>query len=233
MITEPDRLQVFAADFLNFYLERGLGSLTKKDIDLHIFHLISRIEQLDAKSNHQMALDFKITPTKIKTLRFERNLKYQQEIQIDINNEFFKCLSKVKLKKIGSNNWIAFNIENTFVREGIKAKLKRLNHFSDSSFNAEIISLDIEAFSDLISEMYNNSKFDENLFNKLNVKAMGTVMEKDKEGNITLKNLFKAFIEGVVTESGVNTFSSGLSFLTGGTNDILSLILRVNNLFPS
>jgi hypothetical protein len=48
-----------------------------------------------------------------------------------------------------------------------------------------------------------------------------------------LKNLFKAFLEGVVNEGGVNTFSSGLSFLTGGNHDILSLILKVNNFFPS
>jgi hypothetical protein len=62
---------------------------------------------------------------------------------------------------------------------------------------------------------------------------METLKGKDKEGNITLKNLFKAFLEGVVNEGGVNTFSSGLSFLTGGNHDILSLILKVNNFFPS
>jgi hypothetical protein len=229
MITEPDRLQVFAADFLNFYLERGLGSLTKKDIDLHIFHLISRIEELDANSNHQMALDFKITPTKIKTLRFERNLKYQHQIELDVKKEFFKCLSKAKLKIIGANNWIALNIENTFVREGIKAKLKEIGHFSDGSFNSEIVSIEKDAFLDLIEKFYQSEIIIIKDLEKLSKEIKKVA--KLKEPVLTFRGLFDVFIEGVVQAAANKSVDMGLSALTGGAADGLIIINKINDLF--
>jgi hypothetical protein len=229
MITDPDRLQVFAADFLNFYLERGLGSLTKKDIDLHIFHLISRIEELEDKSNHQMALDFKITPSKIKTLRFERNLKYQHQIELDVKKEFFKCLTKAKLKIIGSNNWIALNIENTFVREGIKAKLKEIGHFSDGSFNSEIVSIEKDAFLDLIEEFYQSEKIIKKDHEKLSKEIKREVGKKELD--LTFKGLFKVFIEGVVQTAANKSVDIGLSALTGGATDGLIIINKINDLF--
>lgn len=229
MITDPERLQVFAADFLNYYLERGFGTLPKKDIELHIFHLISRIEELDDQSNHQMALDFKITPTKIKTLRFERNLKYQHQIELDVKGEFFKCLSKAKLKKNGSNNWIALNIENTFVREGVKAKLKEIGHFSDGSFNSEIVSIEKDAFLDLIENFYQAEILSKEDLATLRKEIKTTA--KLEESDLTFKGLFKVFIEGVVQAAADKTIDMGLSALTGGASDGLTIINKIKGLF--
>lgn len=229
MIVKPANLKAFGNDFLEHYLEKGLGSLSKKDIDLLVLHLISQLEDLDNLSNHELALKLKITPSKVKTLRFDRNLRYQDDIKIDVKAEFLKCLSKAKFKKVGPNNWIALSIENTFVREGIKAQLKELDHFSDSSFNPEIVSLDKEAFLDLIDYYYSGEEVLKKHIKELSEDIK--TLAKDKSNEITFKGLFKALLEGAAKEVGKKGVDIGLSALTGGASDGLTIINKIKGFF--
>ena len=68
---------------------------------------------------------------------------FQQDELTDeeIKSAFIKGLQKSNIKVNKASKWILLSLEDSFVREAIKAKLKELNHFSDSSFNSEIISL--------------------------------------------------------------------------------------------
>lgn len=229
MITDPKKKIQFADRFLSEFLSRGFGGLTKRDTELLVFHLISELAELDAKTNHELSLWLRVSPRKIANYRFDRRLRFNQLTESQVKSIFLDGLKKSAIKINNTSKWILLSIEDSYVRESIKAKLKELNHFSDSSFNTEIISLDTDAFSDLLSEIYKDLKIDKKQFRELNDHALE--IAKDKSGNITVKGLFKAFLEGAAKEGGKRTISAGLSFLTGGGSDISQVVSKIKEYF--
>jgi hypothetical protein len=229
MIYDNQKKIEFAEKFLDEYLGRGFGVLTKRDTDLLVFHLLSELGGLDSHSNHNLSLKLRISTRKIANYRLDRRLRYNQLTEEQVKLNFLESLKKSAIKINNTSKWILLSIEDSYVRESIKAKLKELNHFSDSSFNAEIISLDTEAFSDLLSDMYKDLKIDKKQYKEMNKHASD--IAKDKSGNITVKGIFKAFLEGAAKEGGKRTISAGLSFLTGGASDISQIISKVKEYF--
>jgi hypothetical protein len=229
MIYDNQKKIEFAEKFLDEYLGRGFGVLTKRDTDLLVFHLLSELGGLDSHSNHNLSLKLRISTRKIANYRLDRRLRYNQLTEEQVKLNFLESLKKSAIKINNTSKWILLSIEDSYVRESIKAKLKELNHFSDSSFNAEIISLDTEAFSDLLSDMYKDLKIDKKQYKELNKHASD--IAKDKSGNITVKGIFKAFLEGAAKDGGKRTISAGLSFLTGGASDISQIISKVKEYF--
>jgi hypothetical protein len=231
MITKQESKIAFADKFLLEYIERGFGIMSKRDTELLVFHLISELADLDSKSNHELSLKLRVSPTKIKNYRFDRRLRYNQLTDVQIKQAFFEGLKKSSIKINNSSKWIVLSIEDSFVREAIKAKLKDINHFSDTSFNSELVSFDVDAFSDIISAFY-----EDKILDKKQLKELGDHVKnisQDKSGNITTKSLFKAFLEGAAKEGGKRTISAGLSFLTGGASDIPVIITKVKEYFSA
>jgi len=88
----------FTDVFLKEYIDKGFGTISKKEIDLLVFHLLSELADLDKISNYNLALKLKLTPTKIKNLRFERRLKYSQLTEEQIKDTFIESLKKSSKK---------------------------------------------------------------------------------------------------------------------------------------
>lgn len=227
MIKNKDQKIDFTDKFLKEFVDNGFGVLSKRETELLVFHLLSDLAELDSKSNYELALTLKITPTKVKNYRFERRLRYSQLTDEQIKKAFIEGLRKSNIKVNKSSKWILFSIEDSYIREAIKAKMKKLNHFTDSSFNSEIISLDFDAFSELMSFYYNDCKINEVLDDNI-LKHLKELLNKDAD-QITFKSITKAFLEGVAQKAGEGTFSAGLSFLTGGVSDIKLLFNILKN----
>jgi hypothetical protein len=230
MIADPNKKIEFAETFIGEFTGRGFGVMSKRDTELLVFHLLSEYAGLDTKSNHELSLLFKITPTKVKNYRFDRRLRFNQLSEDQIKKTFIDGLKKSSIKINKALKWIVLSIEDSYVREAIKAKLKAINHFSDSSFNNELMTLDTEAFSDLMSAFYADAVVDKKQLKGLNEHALK--IAKDKSGNITMKGLIKAFMEGAAKEGGKRTIGAGLSFLTGGVSDVSIIISRIKEYFP-
>lgn len=230
MIKNKDKKIDFADKFLKEFVDNGFGVLSKRETELLVFHLLSDLAELDSKSNYELALTLKITPTKVKNYRFERRLRYSQLTDEQIKKAFIEGLRKSNIKVNKSSKFILLSIEDSYIREAIKAKMKKLNHFSDSSFNSELVSLDLDAFSELMAYYYNDIKLDDTIDGDF-IKHVKELL-KDNTDKITMKRLTKAFIEGAVQKAGEGTFTAGLSFLTGGVSDISTLFKKVKDLLP-
>jgi hypothetical protein len=227
MITDLNKKAQFTEQFLKEYIEKGFGSISKKEIDLLVFHLLSKLANLDKISNYNLALKLKLTPTKIKNLRFERSLKYSQLTEKEIKESFIESLKKSAIKVNKTSSWIILSIEDLFVREAIKAKLKDLAQLSDSSFNSEIITLDFEAFASLMEYFY-----DEEI--KINSSKIKEILEylkaetSNKNEKISFKHLFREFANGAANKAGEETMGITFSFLTGGISDISNIFNKIN-----
>lgn len=220
-----DKKIEFIDKFLLEYVDKGFGVLSKRETELLVFHLLSDLAELDSKSNYELALTLKVTPTKVKNYRFERRLRHSQLEDYQIKNAFIEGLRKSNIKVNKSSKWILLSIEDSYIREAIKAKLKEINHFSDSSFNSEIISLDLDAFSNIITYYYQDVEFSE-LDDKDLLEYVQDTLNDDTE-KITLKRLFRAFVEGAAQKAGEGTISAAFSFLTGRFSDIGTLYKKV------
>jgi len=206
----------FSKDFIERYSKAGFGSMNKNDFEVLIFDLLRRYGNLKGKTNYQASILLQIPESKIKRLTYEADLKYGNINQQDITNDFFNIIANSKLR--ADQNKIQFVIENKFLRTSISAKLKELGHFSDSSFNSEIISIHIDSFIDLLENYYPKKSVEQI------VKACKESVKANKGEEITFKLIMKKFIEGIATEAGKQTVNIGLSYFTGGARNITGLI---------
>jgi hypothetical protein len=211
----------FSKDLIERYSKTGFGSMNKNDFEVMIYDLLRRYGNLKDKSNYQASILLQIPESKIKRLAYESDLKYGNFQQDDITKNFFEIIAKSKLRP--DQNKIQFVIENKFLRTSISAKLKELGHFSDSSFNSEIISIHIDSFIDLLESYYPKKSIE------LIVKDCKKSIKVEKGEEITFKLIMRKFIEGVATQAGRQTVNIGLSYFTGGAENITGLIKNIKD----
>ncbi len=150
------REKSFKGIFLKHYLEHGLGSLSKSDIDALVMYLLDIYGWDDVESfadlpNQIASVKLKTPISKIKKLRYEAALKFGS-----VEETEKKCRSLVK-KALKSNVWrknenyISFMLESTLARNWLQSELKLRGVVYDSSFNGEIVRLDVDDFVQVIA----------------------------------------------------------------------------------
>lgn len=151
-----DKEEEFAKEFISRYSKVGFGSMNKNDFEVMIYDLLKKYGNLSGKNNYDISLELQITESKVKKLSYEAELKYNNHNDKSFKNDFLKILEKAKIRK--DTNKVLFSVEDKFLRTSISAKLKSLGHFSDSSFNSEIISIDVKSFIDLLDSILDESE---------------------------------------------------------------------------
>jgi len=203
--------KAFVDTLLSRYLENGFGTLTKREIDILMMHLILEHSNLHQKSNHYLSILFKISETKISTLRYEAKLKHIEDQESHIKEEFFKLLEKAQFEV--EKKKIIFSIEDKYLKSSIQAKLKELGSFADSSFNTELVKISEDAFIALLASFYTDKerkKFEEKI--KKIIK---------KEDAISFQKIMKSFLEGAAAKAGEKVVDLGMAYFNGGTSEIL------------
>lgn len=106
------------------------------------------------KSNYEISRDLNIPENKVKRLRYEADLKYSSidEIEKRLYNLLNESLKNAYVKEIGKDVQIQFIIEDLSVRKYLDHFLKKKGHFSDSSFNSEIVSVRSEGLKFLLGQ---------------------------------------------------------------------------------
>ena len=171
----------FADEFLARFLAYGFGSMPKKDMEILIFHLLyHKSVFFNGKSNYEIANLLKITENKVKSLKTEACLKYQQ---IE-HHEALKAIAQLffeyqTTKPIVEGDFIQFVLEDPILRREFEHAAKELGYFVDFSFNREIINVKATVF---LAIFVNNFKDVENKF----VNAVKDVAKDDKEYGKTL-----------------------------------------------
>ncbi len=210
---------IFEDEFLEEYLSRGFGSLSKRDIDIFVMHLLMKHSNLKNESNFDLSMKLKLTETRIKNLKYEAHLKYAESSKDDIKEEFLSLLNKVKLQVVGNETWISIVVEDTFLRNVIKAKVKENGSFVDGSFNSEIVKISVDDFSYLIYV-----SLDEEGREKIEKEISGLFSDKE---TLEFKDLFKMFLieaaKGAVNEFG----KQGVSLVTSGITDGASMVVEI------
>jgi len=214
----------FANNLLDEYLARGFGSLSKREIDVLMMNLLTKYTDVADMSNFDLSIKLKLTESKIKNLKYEANLKYREDTEEFIKNSFLTLLGKARLKKDKNKNiTIAIAIEDNFLRNAISAKVKGRGSYTDTSFNSEIVKIDIDDFVYLLDIFYDDKE-------KLKIKkSIENLLASN--GDREFKKLFKSFLEegvkGAGSEIGKQGVLLGIGYLTGGGVPLVSNIISI------
>lgn len=178
-------------EFIRFYLDRGFGSMNKNDFEVWIFNYLLH-NQLLGKSDYEISIYLRMPESKIRRMRYEAALKYPDER--NYAKEFDKVLHRVKFRK-GSSTMIQFVIEDTSLRKYIDNMLKKDGRYSVSSFNTEIVKLDIDDLEYLLQELYGKEYVESIL------KKASKALEKE---HVTFRELFDEFAKAAAKNIGEN-----------------------------
>ena len=205
----------FGELFLDRYLKRGFGSMSKSDFELLIFDILRVIDSGVHKSNYQWSIDLHIPETKVRKLAYEADLVYH-DYDVDALIKKFFTLLKQNISKFSSDGKkIQFVVEDRSLRTMLYADLKELGYFADASHNGEIVSVELRAFSSLLMKYY-PQEFAEQMEEKVKKSAM----------TIDKTAVLQQFIEGIAKGTG-ETIPIGIKDLILGFTSPIELINKI------
>jgi NAD+--asparagine ADP-ribosyltransferase len=186
----------FVSTFLKNYLENGMGTMSKREIDILVMHLLTKYSDIGEKSNYDLSIFLQLSESRIKSLRYEAKLKYPPDEKKYVEKEFLTVLARSQFDT--DKKKIIFVIEDTYLRHAINGRLKAKGMFADTSFNSELVKVDVTSLETIIREMYGNDVGDKYK------EALNTLLEKEKkdEQELSFKKLKNDFITSAVKSLG-------------------------------
>lgn len=145
--------QALGAELLNVLRERGLGSMSKTELDALLLHLIEAHSN-GVMSNSEMALYFRAPVARIKRLRHEAILRFggsdlnallQRRLQALMRSANFEFPTVKTSGGKASGTRIVVVVEDEFTRSQLLGHLKKVGSHADWSFNAELLKVDPQA----------------------------------------------------------------------------------------
>ena len=153
---DPDKVKNAFCELLADYLKPAYGSISKRDFDILLFMKLQEIGVFSKNPElYELVSELKVTRAKARNLLYESKLR--QTSQAELDEELKELIKKPIFLK--DNDKIGIEIDNPYLIDHLRAKLKRLNHITDGSFSPELVRLTTEAFTSLFeSYLPNNSK---------------------------------------------------------------------------
>lgn len=188
--------------FLSQYLERGFGSMNKGDFEVWIFHYLMN-HDLKGMSNYAISIKLRIPETRVKNLRYMAELKYSAADSLANYHRVCELLTHVHFKKGGQQ--IQFAIEDLYLRKYLDSTLKSGGRFSDSSFNSEIVSMDIDDLEFFLGTVPEEKAKLESL--------LAEAGKKGKVEKLSFKYLLGEFCESAAKELGKQTVDVSIAGL--------------------
>jgi hypothetical protein len=144
--------QDFFDRFFELYLSMGIGNLPKREIDLFVFHFLQKSSCCRGKSNYELANALKVPETRVKNLRLNSALKYE-----DINSS--AILARIVDRLIHSEQFanlsggsIEVSLEDPIEKRELENFLKRRGHHADYLLNSEVLIITPSRLLELIME---------------------------------------------------------------------------------
>lgn len=200
--------------FIAEYLSRGFGNMPKREMDVFIFHLMEKEGLFFGKSNFQIARSLRTTPAKVKSLKYESVLRFDDNDEINkegfLKNRFEQYLKNNPPLEF-DDKYLKLQIEDPVLLDSLKATCKENGIITDGSFNGEILKVDEESFINLFEkiEFNNNSKL---------------LKDFERKYKTPFKDVLKN-IWSIAKEEGTKELASQTYNLIAGNSDsIISLI---------
>ena len=186
-------------DFMRIYLANGFGVMNKTDIETLMYHIFKKYNLVSGKCFDDSFV-LQIPEAKARKLIYESQIKYSGFDKDNLDRYLRKSVGEILTHAFLSKNGkeIRFAIEDKYLRVALNAKLRSNNYFADTSFNKDIISLDENAFTEMILQIAPNFQKDEILEKLTAIEIEESVKNKE------LKDFMKDVVKKIMTTMSVN-----------------------------
>lgn len=194
-------------DFMEVYMDKGFGVMNKTEIETLMYHVFRKHGLLTGKCFDD-SFKLQIPEAKARKLIYESQVKYagrnEDELTAYLRTSVGECLKHAFLSKNGKE--IRFAIEDRYLRVALNAKLRENHYFADTSFNKDIISLDEDAFREMILILVPNFQRGE-VLDKLNAVELSEETKAKNDAKEIVKDIIKeifdkALIKGIMQIGG-------------------------------
>jgi hypothetical protein len=147
----------FLSEFLDFFLDKGLGSVSKHETDIFFFYLIDKYQKgrVEKLTNFELSSLLKISERKIKNLKLEVGIRYSSNDDDDELSSWLKLLELISegFLEFESAEKIILTIEDPYLLRFIEHNLKISKQPStDYSFNSERVKLKVSSLKILLKK---------------------------------------------------------------------------------
>ena len=148
----------FSKEFLNHYLSASFGAMSKSEIEILVFHLLS--SDFKGLSNYEISNLLKISETKVKSLDLNAHLRYPKQSGDEIVRETLVDIAK-KFSVIYNeqNGEVKIHIQNSVQKREMINAINNLGSFADYSLNNEILKIRINILFSLFEKFLDKEKF--------------------------------------------------------------------------
>lgn len=150
--------EAFADDFLKHYLSNGYGTMGKAEIDIMVFHLISEALGIKGKSNYELANELRITESKVKSLRLNSALRYNQPNHKAVLAEIVQRITAAMQKPEFSEGTVAITIENPVEQRELTHAIKLAGRHVNHTLNSEVFEIAPIALFELVVQNLENAE---------------------------------------------------------------------------
>ena len=203
--TEAEKVKQVFAELLEAYLSPAFGSMSKRDFEILLFTKLQDLDLFEQNPDlYILVSELKVTRYKARNLLYESGLR--QTSVADLDEELKNLIvSPIFLQ---DNDKIGLEIQNPFVIDHLKAKLRKLKHITDGSFSPELVKLTPAAFIAL---------FDSYISEKSKKDILKTFIEmglkKDTSFTGLLKGVLKSLGKKIADEAGGKLVESVVDYL--------------------
>ena len=166
-----DDVKIAFVELIEDYLTPAFGSMSKRDFDILLFMKLQGMGVIDQNPEiYELVTDLRVTRAKARNLLYEAKLRSSTKEDLDL--ELKELIQKPMFLK-DKDKTIGMEIENPYLIDHLRYKLKKLNHITDGSFSPELVKLTSRAYLDLFKEFLpdDSEKKIVNAFVKLGVEG--------------------------------------------------------------
>lgn len=191
---QPEDVKKLFVELLQDYLKPAFGSISKRDFDILLFIKLKELGVFDKNPDiYDLVSELRVTRAKARNLLYEAKLRQTSKAELD--EELIEILKKPIFLKDGEK--IGIEIDNPYLIDHVRAKLRQLNYITDGSFSPELVRLTSDAFSALL-EFYLPDESKEDI--KKTFVEMGAATDTSLKG--ILKGVLKKLGSKVADEAG-------------------------------
>ena len=194
-LTESEK-SILGIKLVDFYMDNGFGTKSKKEIDLFLFGLLKDTSTIKSLSIYELSNFLKITDSKVKNLILESGLRYprnDEKYRIELIRKVTNSiLNQATLKVEFDGKNLKFLLDDPIERREFECLVKLEGYFVDTSYNKDLVSVRLIAFIDVISKYETDIKANLIKQLKLDEKFENSLLNETLSSNQKVENFFSS-----------------------------------------
>ena len=146
---------------LTWYTQPAFGALPKRETDILIFEVMLTLGLLpEDASVYDLITDLRITRAKASQLLFDSAIRKFDENPELLNSKVVEALCDARFHH-DADKYFILEVEDPMVNASLKERVRKAGNISDSSFNAALIRLTLDAVADLVADLLPEDRQDD------------------------------------------------------------------------